>query len=74
MNKEELVCNLVSMIYGNKIVGFDKRDEFLKFLKDVVNLVNQLDRDITVDDFKTCLNERNITVYYENDKTNKENN
>lgn len=45
MNKEELVCNLVSMIYGNKIVGFDKRDEFLKFLKDVVDLVNQLESD-----------------------------
>lgn len=44
MSKEELVCNLVSMIYGNKIVGFDKRDEFLVFLQDVVNLVNQLDK------------------------------
>lgn len=43
MNKEQLVCNLVSMIYGNKIVGFDKRDEFLEFLKNVVDLVNDLE-------------------------------
>lgn len=43
MTKEELVCNLVSMIYGNKIVGFDKRDEFLKFIKDVIDLVNKLE-------------------------------
>lgn len=48
MNKEELVSNLVSMIYGNKIVGFDKRDEFLKFLKEVIELVNELkDSDIS---------------------------
>ena len=49
MNKEQLVCNLVSMIYGNKIVGFDKRDEFLKFLKDVIDLVNEL-KDSDVDE------------------------
>jgi hypothetical protein len=42
MNKEQLVCNLVSVIYGNKIVGFDKRDEFLTFLKQVIDLVNNL--------------------------------
>lgn len=42
MNKEQLVCNLVSMIYGNKIVGFDKSDEFLAFLRDVIDLVNNL--------------------------------
>lgn len=42
VNKEQLVCNLVSMIYGNKIVGFDKRDEFLTFLKQVIDLVNEL--------------------------------
>ena len=46
MNKEELVCNLVSMIYGNKIVGYDKRDEFLAFLKMVVDLVNELDKGV----------------------------
>lgn len=46
MNKEQLVCNLVSMIYGNKIVGFDKRDEFLDFLKMVIDLVNRLDDNI----------------------------
>ena len=45
MNKEQLVCNLVSMIYGNKIVGFDKRDEFLTFLKQVIDLVNELGDD-----------------------------
>lgn len=42
MNKEQLVYNLVSVIYGNKIVGFDKRDEFLTFLKQVIDLVNNL--------------------------------
>ena len=42
MNKKELVCNLVSIIYGNKIVGFDKRDEFLNFLKEIIALVNEL--------------------------------
>ena len=42
MKREEFVCYLVSMIYGNKIVGFDKRDEFLVFLKDVIDLVNEL--------------------------------
>lgn len=45
MNKKQLVCNLVSMIYGNKIVGFDKRDEFLVFLRDVIDLVNNLGDD-----------------------------
>ena len=49
MNKEQLVCNLVSMIYGNKIVGFDKKNEFLKFLKDVIDLVNEL-KDSDVDE------------------------
>lgn len=43
MNKEQLVCNLVSMVYGNK--GFDKRDEFLVFLRDVIDLVNNLGDD-----------------------------
>lgn len=48
MKREELVSNLVSMIYGNKIVGFDKRDEFLKFLKQVIELINELkDGDIS---------------------------
>lgn len=42
MNKEQLVSNLVSMIYGNKIVGFDKREEFLEFTKKIIELVNEL--------------------------------
>lgn len=46
MNKEELVCNLVSMIYGNKIVGFDKKDEFLKFIKDVIEIVKELEEGV----------------------------
>ena len=45
MKREQLGCNLVSMIYGNKIVGFDKRDEFLTFLKQVIDLVNNLGDD-----------------------------
>ena len=41
--KEQLVYKLVSMIYGNKIVGFDKRYEFLEFVEKVIELVNKID-------------------------------
>ena len=41
--KEQLVYKLVSMIYGNKIVGYDKSNEFLEFVEKVIELVNKID-------------------------------